>query len=376
MRELCNLVVDLDERFGSDAPNARPATFDDAAIAVEDAADERLLAWIDDEFGGYWSSEARAGGNVVARRAGAPVGFATFDAQGLRFRWLRGLARERGVGLIGPLGVAAKVRGGGLGAMLVRQALAALRARGYARALIGAVGADGIPFYAQAVGARVAERFVRRELLKPRPRVVVMASGNGSNLQAVLDRVEEKRLPITIAGVVVNDPQARAIERARRARVPSVAVLPWKRREETRADYDTRLRAAVGEMAPDLVLLLGWMHLLDDTFVETFPQLLNLHPAFLPLDETRDAVTMPDGAATAAFRGAHAVRDALAAGSTWTGATVHAVTPFTDRGPVVARKPLPVTPGETEADVMRRLHPIEYRVVATGIRRWLFERPS
>src|SRR6185437_15973926 len=240
MRELFNLIVDLDERFGS-AAQPIPAVFDGVEITVEATAGERLLAWIDDEFGGYWSSEARAGSNVVARRGDAPIGFATFGAQGLRFRWLRGLARERGVGLFGPFGVAASERGGGLGSLLLQCALGALRARGYARSLIGAVGSDLLDFYADAAGARVAERFVRRELLKPRPRVVVLASGNGSNLQAVLDRVEEKRLPITLAGVVVNDAQARAVERARRARVPSVAVLPWKRREELRADYDARL---------------------------------------------------------------------------------------------------------------------------------------
>lgn len=333
------------------------------------------MAWIDDEFGGYWSSEARAGRNVVARRDGAPIGFATFDAQGLRFRWLRGSARERGVGLFGPFGVAARERGGGLGAALLRRALGALRLRGYERALIGAVGnPELIQFYAGAAGARVAERFVRRELLSPRPRVVIMASGNGSNLQALLDRTGEKRLPIGVAGVVVNDPQARAVERARKARVPSVAVLPWKRREEERASYDARLLAAVRAMEPEMVLLLGWMHLLDARFVTTFPELLNLHPAFLPLDERRDDVTMPDGARIPAYRGAHAVRDALTAGSAWTGATVHVVTPFTDRGPVVARKPLRVWPNEAEDEVMRRLHPIEHSLVATGVMRWLFER--
>ena len=64
-------------------------------------------------------------------------------------------------------------------------------------------------------------------------------------------------------------------------------------------------------MRPDLVLLLGWMHLLSDGFVATFPELINLHPAFLPLDPQRDDVVFPDGAQTAAFRGAYAVRDAL-----------------------------------------------------------------
>lgn len=370
MRELWNLVVDLDERFVFDAPGAAGVE-----LSTEDGADERVLAWIDDEFGGYWSSEARAGRNVVARRDGAPVGFATFDARALQFRWLRGLAREPGVGLFGPFGVAARERGDGLGTALLFRALGALRARGYDRALIGAVGDKSLlEFYARVAGARVAERFVRRELLEPRARVVIMASGNGSNLQAVLDRVEEKRLPISVAGVVVNDVRARAIERAHKARVPSVAVLPWKRTQETRAGYDARLHAAVAAMAPDMVLLLGWMHLLDERFVEAFPELLNLHPAFLPLDERCDEVTMPDGTRVPAFRGARAVRDALDAACPWTGATVHVVTPFTDRGPVVARKPLRIRAGETDEAVMQRLHPIEHRLVAAAVVRRLYER--
>lgn len=370
MNELFNLVVALDERFTRDAAASR-----DVELCVEDAADERTLAWIDDEFGGYWSSEARAGSNVIARRDGAPAGFATFDPKGLRFRWLRGLARERDVGVFGPFGVAANARGEGIGRALLQRAFAGLRDRGYARALIPAVGDDAlVRYYAEAAGARVAERFDRAALVAPRARAVVLASGNGTNLQAVLDGVAAGTLPIEIAGVVVNAPQARAIERARAAHVATVAVLPWKRKEEPRAEYDARLRAAVAAMEPEMVLLLGWMHLLDEPFVAAFPELLNLHPAFLPLDERRDDVTMPDGSRMPAFRGAHAVRDALADGCAWVGATVHAVTPSTDRGPVVARKPLRVEAGEDEDRVMARLHPLEHRLVAAAVMRRLFER--
>jgi phosphoribosylglycinamide formyltransferase 1 len=122
------------------------------------------------------------------------------------------------------------------------------------------------------------------------------------------------------------------------------------------------------------VLLLGWMHLLSGSFVRAFPQMLNLHPAFLPLEPERDDVVMPDGTKTAAFRGPHAVRDALAASSEWVGATLHRVTDATDRGPVLARKPLRVGPGEGEAHLMERVHEIERGVVRAGITRWLYER--
>jgi phosphoribosylglycinamide formyltransferase-1 len=219
----------------------------------------------------------------------------------------------------------------------------------------------------------VAERFAGSDLVAPRPRALVMASGNGSNFQAVLDGVRSGDLPIDVVGLVTNNAQAYAIERARFGGVESVSVLPWVRKEETRADYDGRLLTAVGAQQPDLVLLLGWMHLLAEPFVRAFPNLINVHPAFLPLDPERDDVGLPDGTRMPAFRGPHSARDALAAGSSWVGATVHLVTPATDRGPVLVRKPLRIEPGEEEAQVMERLHPIEHRLVRSGIMRRLYE---
>lgn len=380
VRDLVNLAVELDERFLL-SPEAAAATVADSHPGVEivrtATPDDATLAWIDEEFGGAWSSEARAGTNVVAVRGGRPIGFATVDPQGLRFRWLSGLARDPGVGVFGPFGVAPAERGAGLGGLLLRLALAELRERGYARALIPAVGDEGLAgYYARAVGAHVAERFDAAWLSQPRARAVIMASGNGSNLQAVLDAVGAGDLVIDVAGVVANNPHAFAIERARSAGVGSIAVLPWLRKAEPRAEYDARLLESVSAMRPDLVLLLGWMHLLDERFVRAFSGLLNLHPAFLPLDAERDDVGMPDGSRIPAFRGAFAVRDALAAGSSWIGATVHAVTPATDRGPVLVRKPLRVNPGEGEAQLMERLHAVEHRLVPAGVTRWLYERDA
>jgi len=376
LRELFNLAVDLDERF-----DLRPsATGDDAScarIVPSTFADERTLAWIDDEFGGSWSSEAHAGTNAIAFRDDAPVGFATFDPKGLRFAWLRGIARERDVGIFGPFGIASAERGAGLGRRLLRLALSELRGRGYARALIPAIGGEQlIRYYREAVGAQVVERFDGVTWVARRPRVLVMASGSGTNLQAVLDRERDGKLPIEIVAVVSNQPQAYALERARAAGVPSVEAVAWSRGEETRGEYDARLLRTVRAHEPDLILLLGWMHLLPEHFVRMFPDLVNLHPAFLPLDPERDDVVMPDGTRIAAFRGANAVRDALAAGSRWVGATVHVVTPSTDRGPVLVRKPMRVAQGEAEEHVMQRLHPMEHAIVATAIMRWIYERKA
>jgi phosphoribosylglycinamide formyltransferase-1 len=365
---LCNLVVELDEPFGLEAR----AEID---IPPPAPADERTLAWIDEVFGGSWSSEAYAGTNLVARRNGAPVGFATIDPKGLRFAWLEGLAREPSVGVFGPFGVEPAERKCGLGGFLLRIALNALRERGYSRALIPAVTDERlVRYYAETVGARLAERFDDASRYRPRRRALVMASGSGSNFQAVLDASRSRALPIEVVGLLCNNSRAYAIERAREAAMDSIDVVAWNRGQESREAYDARLFAAAKSKAPDLVLLLGWMHLLSDSFVRAFPDMLNIHPAFLPLDPARNDVVMPDGTQIPAFRGPHAVRDALAASSGWVGATFHRVTNATDRGPVFARKPLRVEAGEDEEHLMERVHEIERGVIRAGVTRWLYER--
>lgn len=365
--ELFNLVVDLDRRFPTDS-------IPGIEIAAPATPDERTLAWIDATFGGCWSSETAAGAALVARRGGEPVGFAALDPRGLRFAWLGASSREPGTGIFGPFGVAPAERGRGLGARLLRGALDALRERGYARALIPAVSGEAlIRYYADAAGARIADRFERATLYRPGRRVSIMASGNGSNFQAVLDSVRAAELPIDLVALVSNSARAFAVERARNAGIPVHTVI-WNRAEESRDEYDGRLLEAARAERPDLVLLLGWMHLLDATFVRAFPEMLNLHPAFLPLDPQRDSVVMPDGNRIPAFRGPHAVRDALAASSPWVGATLHRVTAETDRGPVMSRAPLRVKPGEEEDALMERVHELERRVVRAGLLRWLYER--
>jgi phosphoribosylglycinamide formyltransferase-1 len=362
---LHNLVVDLNVDDGE--PLEAPLT---------EPADGRTLAWIDATFGGWWSSEAAHGSNIIERRGDAPIGFVTIEQRDMRFRWLNAMARERGVGLIGPIGVAPEERGKGIGRRLLRTALQELRERGFQRALITAVSDENlVRWYAGAVGASLAETFDRDALLAPPARTLVLASGNGSNFQAVVDARAAGRLPIEIAGLIVNDGGAYAIERARRAGV-TASVVQWERGEEKRRDFDERLLHAARRFEPDLVLLLGWMHLLEDGFIASFPEMLNLHPSFLPLDPRGDTVTMPDGSEIGAFRGAHAVRDALRAGSGWVGATVHRVTRATDRGPVMARFPLRVEAGEDEGALMPRVHEVEHKLVPAAITRWLFERPT
>ncbi|HEY3675392.1 MAG TPA: GNAT family N-acetyltransferase [Candidatus Tumulicola sp.] len=373
MSEVHNLVVELDDALSERA--ARIAgSMEDTGVSIEfgRGMPGDALAWIDETFGGSWSSEAAAGENVVARRDGRPVGFATVDARGLRFRWLHGLASDPNIGLFGPFGVTESERGSNLGRTLLMHALIALRARGFSRALIAAVsGTSLLRYYADATGARIAETFTRAELT-PGRKVVVMASGGGTNLQAVIDARVAGRLPCEIAGVLVNRASAFAVERAKRAGIP-VSIVTWDRAREPREAYDARLQEAMAALDPEVVILLGWMHLLDERFVRAFSRIVNLHPAFLPLDFLADDVEMPDGTQIPAFRGAHAIRDSVEAGVAWAGATVHDVTPETDRGPVVVRKPVRLRAGEDEAGALERIRPIEHELVVAAILRCLYE---
>ncbi len=369
LSEILNLVIDLSFERAIVSPVG-------VEIAPVRRADERTLAWTDETFDGTWSSEAFAGRSIVARRAGSPVGFATIDPQGLRFSWLDGIARQPGVGIFGPFGVAPHERGKGVGRALLGLALNELRAAGYRRAIVPAVGDERLArYYAEHAGAGIAERYERDELMRPRRRTLVLASGNGSNFQAVLDGARSGVLPLDVVGLIANNEGAYAIERARATAVRAT-VVSWDRQRESRAEYDARLSDAAKALEPDLVLLLGWMHLLARPFVAKFPALLNLHPAFLPLDPASDTVVLPDGARTPAFRGPRAVRDALKASSEWVGATLHRVTAATDRGPVMARRPLRVEAGEDEAHLMERVHEIERGVVRAGVMRWLYERDA
>jgi phosphoribosylglycinamide formyltransferase-1 len=372
---LHNLIAELTERWSPQVSAEAQRRIEAMGFSLEirKGADDRTLAWIDQEFGGSWSSEAFVGTNIIVHRGPEPVGFATIDAKGMRFHWLRGIALEPGVGIFGPFGIAADLRSQGLGDALLVVALCELKNKGYTRVLLPAVGDNNLVlYYLKHADAHVVETF---ELFTRRPksvRTLVLASGSGTNFQAVIDR-SRGNVPLDLVGLVTNHPEAYARERATRAGIRSM-IVPWHRKEQSRADYDAALLGAVERFAPELILLLGWMHLLAPDFVEKFSDILNIHPAFLPLDPSHDDVAMPDGVRIPAFRGAYAVRDALDARSPWVGASLHRITNDTDRGPILTRKPLAVEAGEDDETLMERLHPLEHDVVERGIRRWLLER--
>ena len=370
-----NLLAALDgERYGASAL----ARAHDAAASAGytlrrvDGRDDRLAAWIDFHFApSWWSYEAGAGSAWVAQRDDAIAGFAAFGARGLRFRWLRRW-RERGdAGVFGPYGVAPEHRKSGIGEPLLTAALCALREERFEFALIPAVGGERlIEMYVRRTGASVVDEF---DYDTGRFRATILASGAGTNARSVLERVRGGTLALDVAAVIANKADAGALDAAREHGVPALSVA-WDRANESRAEYDARVIAAVAATEPQLVLLLGWMHLLPPAFLRRFPETINLHPSYLPLDPAVDEVVVPDGTVIPALRGAHALRDALRAGIAWTGATVHYVTEATDRGAVLVRVPLPVGDATTEEALRERIRPTEFATVAAAIRRWSLER--
>jgi formyltetrahydrofolate-dependent phosphoribosylglycinamide formyltransferase len=188
-----------------------------------------------------------------------------------------------------------------------------------------------------------------------RTRVVVMASGTGSNLQAILDACAAGELDAEVVAVVSDKDNAYALKRAADAGVPSVHV--GRHADEDRDDYDSRLADIVSGFAPDLIVLAGWMRILTNAFLGWFPdEVINLHPA-LPgeLPGTR-----------AVERAWH---EALAGERTRTGVMVHRVPDEgVDNGPVLASVEVPINLDDTFESLQARIHAVEHRLLVDCIR--------
>lgn len=168
-------------------------------------------------------------------------------------------------------------------------------------------------------------------------RVVVLLSGAGSTMAAVLAAAAADDYPAHIAAVGSDRRDAGGLAIAAEAGVPTFVVSP--RDYQTRAEWNEALADAVEAHRPDIVLSAGFMRILDADFVARFsPRLINSHPALLP-----------------SFPGAHAVRDALAYGVAVTGATVHVVDAGVDTGPIIAQTAVPVAPEDDEATLHERI---------------------
>ena len=209
-------------------------------------------------------------------------------------------------------------------------------------------------------------------------RLGVLISGSGSNLQALIDAIENKQLTeVEIALVVSNNANAYGVQRALKHNVP-VIYLPWVRlagaqfivpQKGEMSESEVKLTALLQLFKVDLIVLAGWMRILSATFLEQFPrQVINLHPALLPDDGTGHTYTTQDGTQIPVFRGLHAVKQALDAGVKVTGSTVHYVTPEVDAGPVICREEVAIVPGDTEESLHERIKAVEHRLIVEAVR--------
>lgn len=185
--------------------------------------------------------------------------------------------------------------------------------------------------------------------------ISVFCSGNGSNLQVLIDAQRAGTLAAEIALVVSDKPGCRALERAASSGIPTFSFRP--RDFPTRADYEREMGDRVDKAGCSLVVLAGFMRLFTPYFIERFAgRIINIHPSLLP-----------------AFPGAHGIRDAWDAGVKVTGCTVHVVINEVDAGPIIDQHAVAVAPGETLESLEAKIHAAEHlllpevvRAIATG----------
>ncbi len=184
----------------------------------------------------------------------------------------------------------------------------------------------------------------------PRLNIVVLISGQGSNLQAIMDAIARGDLPATLRAVISNRADAPGLKRAARAGIPAETLS--HRDFPDRQAYDRALRALIDRYHPDLVVLAGFMRILTPAFVAHYAgRLLNIHPSLLP-----------------AFTGLNTHQRALEAGMAEHGTSVHFVTADLDAGPVIAQARIPVRPGDTPQTLAARVKPLEHRLYPLVIR--------
>lgn len=180
-------------------------------------------------------------------------------------------------------------------------------------------------------------------------RIVVLISGAGSIMRSVLEAADDPAFGARVAAVIADRPHAEGLTTAADAGIPTAVVAPADFAD--RATWDEALARTVSAFEPDLVLCAGFMRLLGEPMLTQFAgRIVNTHPALLP-----------------AFPGAHAVRDALAAGVKVTGCTVMLVDEGVDSGPILAQEAVAVREDDTEATLHERIKAVERDVVVSTV---------
>jgi formyltetrahydrofolate-dependent phosphoribosylglycinamide formyltransferase len=191
-------------------------------------------------------------------------------------------------------------------------------------------------------------------------RLVVLISGSGSNLQAIIDACKLKTLEAEIALVVSNRKAAYGLERAKQANIPTLyfPLKPYSDKGKPRQEYDRDLAKMLQPYRPELIVLAGFMHIFSKDFLDVFPNTINLHPA-LP----------------GQFPGAHAIQEAFEAFKDkkldHSGCMVHVVTPELDAGPIIGTAKVSFESGDTLEIFTQRMHQTEHKLLVESIETYL-----
>ena len=177
----------------------------------------------------------------------------------------------------------------------------------------------------------------------------IMASGNGSNFEAIANAIAKKKLNAQIQVLIYNNPAAKAAERANNWRVSS--VLLNHRDFQSREDLDQQIVQTLQQYQVEWVIMAGWMRLVTPVLINAFPdKIINIHPSLLP-----------------SFRGVRAIEQAIEAGVKITGCTVHLVCLEVDSGPILLQAAVPVLPDDTLETLHARIQVQEHSILPQGI---------
>ena len=181
-------------------------------------------------------------------------------------------------------------------------------------------------------------------------RLVVLISGNGSNLQAIIDDITKNNLPAKIVAVISNKADAYGLERAKKAGIEQRVLSHCGFND--RKQYDLALKALIDEYRPDLVILAGFMRILSNEFVKHYShKMMNIHPSLLPK-----------------YKGLNTHQRVLDAGEKEHGCSVHFVTPELDDGPVILQARVEIKDNDTAETLAARVHEQEHRIYPEAIR--------
>jgi phosphoribosylglycinamide formyltransferase-1 len=186
-------------------------------------------------------------------------------------------------------------------------------------------------------------------------KLAVLISGEGSNLQAIIDAIEAGALNVSVELVISNEARANGLNRARQVGISSAVVTSVK--GQSREEYDQRLIDTLKPVAPDLIVLAGFMRILSAKFVQQFSgKIINIHPSLLP-----------------AYKGLDTHQRVLEAGEIYHGATVHFVTEQLDDGEIIIQSRIEISPNDDAESLQQRVH-IEEHVIFPRAIQWLSEQ--